>query len=277
MQNHFCRYFHKIKQNRKKEDKMLALLEVDHVSYAYHSMGGEIETLADVSFSVKKGEFVAIVGPSGCGKSTLLSLICGLLQPEAGEIRFAGRSMEQTKEKIGYMLQKDYLFEWRDIYSNVLLGLEIQKKKTPEYLAHVDALLKDYGLWEFKKARPSQLSGGMRQRAALIRTLALQPQLLLLDEPFSALDYQTRLSVCEDIYQIIKKEKKTAILVTHDLSEAISMADRVLVLCKRPATIKKEVVVSFEMETRMPMKVRNAPQFQDYFNLIWKELNDYDA
>ena len=251
---------------------MLALLEVDHVSYAYHSMGGEIETLADVSFSVKKGEFVAIVGPSGCGKSTLLSLICGLLQPEAGEIRFAGRSMEQTKEKIGYMLQKDYLFEWRDIYSNVLLGLEIQKKMTEENLAYVRMLMEEYGLWEFRHARPSQLSGGMRQRAALIRTLVLRPELLLLDEPFSALDYQTRLSVADDIYQIIKKEHKTAILVTHDLSEAVSMADRVLVLSKRPATVLKEVKTTFETEQRTPMKVRNMAGFKEYFNEIWEVL-----
>ena len=250
-------------------------LEVDHISYAYHSMGGEIETLTDVSFSVKEGEFVAVVGPSGCGKSTMLSMICGLIKPEQGEIRFQGKSVEKVKESIGYMLQKDYLFEWRDIYSNVMLGLEIQKKRTKDYTEHVDQMLKDYGLWEFKKARPSQLSGGMRQRAALIRTLALKPELLLLDEPFSALDYQTRLSVCEDIYQIIKKEKKTAILVTHDLSEAISMADRVLVLSKRPAEIRKEVEITFEMEERTPMKVRSAPQFKDYFNLIWKELNDY--
>lgn len=254
---------------------MSKLLEAEHVSYAYHSMGGEIETLADISFSIEEGEFTAVVGPSGCGKSTLLSLICGLLKPEQGEIRFAGKSVEQEKERIGYMLQKDYLFEWRDIYSNVLLGLEIQKKKNRSYIGHVDQMLKDYGLWEFRKARPSQLSGGMRQRAALIRTLALQPELLLLDEPFSALDYQTRLSVCEDIYKIIKKEQKTAILVTHDLSEAISMADRILVLGTRPAEIKKEVKICFDLKERTPMKARNAPQFKDYFNLIWKELNEY--
>lgn len=253
---------------------MSKLLEAEHVSYAYHSMGGEIETLADISFSIEEGEFTAVVGPSGCGKSTLLSLICGLLKPEQGEIRFAGKSVEQEKERIGYMLQKDYLFEWRDIYSNVLLGLEIQKKKNRSYIGHVDQMLKDYGLWEFRKARPSQLSGGMRQRAALIRTLAMEPDLLLLDEPFSALDYQTRLNVCDDIGKIIKKEGKTAILVTHDISEAISMADRVIVLAARPAYVKKKIPIRFAMEERTPMKARSAPEFKTYFNAIWKELNE---
>ena len=255
---------------------MSELLEVNHVSYAYHSIDGETETLADISFHIKEGEFAAIVGPSGCGKSTLLSLICGLLKPEKGEILLDGKSIAGEKERIGYMLQKDYLFEWRSIYSNVMLGLEIQKKKSEKYTKRVDQMLKDYGLWDVRDVRPSQLSGGMRQRAALIRTLALQPELLLLDEPFSALDYQTRLSVCEDIYRIIKKEQKTAVLVTHDLSEAISMADRIFVLSKRPAEIKKEIHLDFNMKERTPMQVRNAPQFRDYFNLIWKELNEHD-
>ena len=174
------------------------------------------------------------------------------------------------------MLQKDYLFEWRSIYSNVMLGLEIQKKKSEKYTKRVDQMLKDYGLWDFRNVRPSQLSGGMRQRAALIRTLALQPELLLLDEPFSALDYQTRLSVCEDIYRIIKKEQKTAVLVTHDLSEAISMADRVIILSPRPAIIRKIVPICFDLENRTPMASRNAPEFKSYFNLIWKELNEHD-
>ena len=238
---------------------MSELLEVNHVSYAYHSIDGETETLADISFHIKEGEFAAIVGPSGCGKSTLLSLICGLLKPEKGEILLDGKSIAGEKERIGYML-----------------GLEIQKKKSEKYTKRVDQMLKDYGLWDFRNVRPSQLSGGMRQRAALIRTLALQPELLLLDEPFSALDYQTRLSVCEDIYRIIKKEQKTAVLVTHDLSEAISMADRIFVLSKRPAGIKKEIKLDFNMKERTPMQVRNAPQFRDYFNLIWKELNEHD-
>ena len=171
------------------------------------------------------------------------------------------------------MLQKDHLFEWRTVYRNVILGLEIQKRETPENLAHVEQMLKDYGLAAFRDSRPSELSGGMRQRAALIRTLALDPSLLLLDEPFSALDYQTRLNVCDDVYQIIKKEKKTAILVTHDLSEAISMADRVLILSKRPARIRHILSIHFADGTLTPMQRRQAPEFKDYFNEIWKELN----
>ena len=253
---------------------MSELLEVNHVSYAYHSIDGETETLADISFHIKEGEFAAIVGPSGCGKSTLLSLICGLLKPEKGEILLDGKSIAGEKERIGYMLQKDYLFEWRSIYSNVMLGLEIQKKKSEKYTKRVDQMLKDYGLWDFRDVRPSQLSGGMRQRAALIRTLAMEPDLLLLDEPFSALDYQTRLNVCDDIGKIIKKEGKTAILVTHDISEAISMADRVIVLAARPAYVKKKIPIRFAMEERTPMKARSAPEFKTYFNAIWKELNE---
>ena len=253
---------------------MKSKLEVKNLSYSYHSLEGETLALSNISFDVNNGEFLAIVGPSGCGKSTLLSLICGLLKPEKGEILLDGKSIAGEKERIGYMLQKDYLFEWRSIYSNVMLGLEIQKKKSEKYTKRVDQMLKDYGLWDFRDVRPSQLSGGMRQRAALIRTLAMEPDLLLLDEPFSALDYQTRLNVCDDIGKIIKKEGKTAILVTHDISEAISMADRVIVLAARPAYVKKKIPIQFAMEERTPMKARSAPEFKTYFNAIWKELNE---
>ncbi len=252
---------------------MNPLLELHHVSYSYHDVNGETLALSDISFTLEAGSFLAIVGPSGCGKSTLLSLISNLLEPEEGTISILGKPLKEAGANIGYMLQKDHLFEWRTVYSNVTLGLEIQKKLTPEHLSSVDAMLDTYGLSSFKDARPSQLSGGMRQRAALIRTLALEPDLLLLDEPFSALDYQTRLSVCDDISAIIKKEEKTAILVTHDLSEAISMADQVLVLSKRPGRVQNLVPVTFDMEDRTPMRSRNAPEFKEYFNLIWKELN----
>ncbi len=252
---------------------MKPLLEVSHVSYAYHTLAGETPTLSDITFSVDEGEFLAIVGPSGCGKSTLLSLLSGLLKPEQGTITISDSPLSIHQTNIGYMLQKDHLFEWRTVYRNVILGLEIQNRKTEENLAHVEQMLQDYGLSAFKNSRPSELSGGMRQRAALIRTLALDPSLLLLDEPFSALDYQTRLNVCDDVYQIIKKEKKTAILVTHDLSEAISMADRIFILSKRPATIQKIVSIHFEQPELLPMKRRQAREFKDYFNKIWKELN----
>lgn len=249
------------------------LLEVKDVSYAYHTKTGETPALSHISFSVSQGEFVAIVGPSGCGKSTFLDMFCGLLKPENGEILFHGKPLDTSITNIGYMLQKDHLFEWRTIYRNVLLGLEIQKKTSSDALQKVDELLKNYGLDKFKNSRPSQLSGGMRQRAALIRTLALNPDILLLDEPFSALDYQTRLSVSDDIGKIIKKEGKTALLVTHDISEAISMADRVIIFSKRPAVIQKIIPINFSIPKRTPMKSRNAPEFKGYFNEIWKELN----
>ena len=200
------------------------LLKVQDVSYTYHTKAGETPALSHISFSVFPGEFVAIVGPSGCGKSTFLDMLCGLLKPSGGELLLNEKPLAESATNIGYMLQKDHLFEWRTIYSNMLLGLEIQKRITPKSKERVDNLLENYGLDKFKGSRPSQLSGGMRQRAALIRTLALEPDLLLLDEPFSALDYQTRLSVSDDIGTIIRQEGKTAILVTHDISEAVSMA-----------------------------------------------------
>lgn len=249
------------------------LLKVQDVSYTYHTKAGETPALSHISFSVFPGEFVAIVGPSGCGKSTFLDMLCGLLKPSVGQLLLNGKPLEQSATNIGYMLQKDHLFEWRTIYSNMLLGLEIQKRVTPQSKERVENLLENYGLDKFKDSRPSQLSGGMRQRAALIRTLALEPDLLLLDEPFSALDYQTRLSVSDDIGTIIRQEGKTAILVTHDISEAVSMADRVLVFSRRPATVQKIISVEFQMENRTPMACRNTPEFKKYFNEIWKELN----
>ena len=255
---------------------MAPFLNLTDVNYSYHSPEGETPALSNISFSVSEGEFIAIVGPSGCGKSTLLNLISGLLLPESGTIFLKGHSVRDAGTEIGYMLQKDHLFEWRSVYRNVILGLEIQKKCTPEHLARADSLLDTYGLSGFRDSRPSRLSGGMRQRAALIRTLVLEPELLLLDEPFSALDYQTRLSVCDDIGGIIKKEQTTAILVTHDLAEAISIADRILVLSRRPGRIRSIIPIQLEVEDRTPLKSRNAPNFKDYFNRIWKELNYYE-
>ena len=248
-------------------------LELKNVHYAYHTLEGETYALKDITFSVREGEFIALVGPSGCGKSTLLHLIAGLLTPEKGLIKINGSYHPDNTSGIGYMLQKDELLEWRTIYQNVLLGLEIQHALTARSRALARAFLTQYGLNAFANAKPSELSGGMRQRAALIRTLALKPELLLLDEPFSALDSQTRLSVSDDIGRILHQEKKTAILVTHDISEAISMADRVIILSPRPAIIRKIVPICFDLENRTPMASRNAPEFKSYFNLIWKELN----
>jgi NitT/TauT family transport system ATP-binding protein len=239
----------------------------------YHSLNGEIDALDNINLSINEGEFICIVGPSGCGKSTLLSLISGLLSPTSGKILLNGRNVLGTSRDVGYMLQKDHLFEWRTIMENAVLGLEVTRTLTPENRLYVANLLKTYGLYEFKDKYPGQLSGGMRQRAALIRTLAAKPQLLLLDEAFSGLDYQTRLAVSEDIYFIIKNENKTAILVTHDIAESISMADRVVVLSKRPATVKNIHKIELSCERRTPLCSREAPEFRYYFNKIWKELD----
>ena len=246
---------------------MEEILELKHIYYSYHTMDGETPALTDISFSMKEGEFVAVVGPSGCGKSTLLSLIAGLLEPERGLIKIKGKYLRESTTNIGYMLQHDQLFEWRTIYNNVILGLEVQHMLTTKSKENT------YGLKQFENSRPSELSGGMRQRAALVRTLVLEPDILLLDEPFSALDYQTRLHVGDDIGQIIRKEKKTAILVTHDLSEAVSLADRVIILSPRPASIKQTLSLVFHLDEDTPLKRRDAPEFKTYFNLIWKELN----
>lgn len=255
---------------------MEKLLELKSVGYSYHTVQGETPALKNINFTVYKGEFVAIVGPSGCGKSTLLSLSSGLLEPEHGSILLYGQKLFQKGNgTIGYMFQHDHLFEWRTIEENVLLGPEIQKKLTEKRREAVLDMLKTYGLYKFKDAKPSQLSGGMRQRAALIRTLALEPELLLLDEPFSALDYQTRLMVGDDIGSIIRKENKTAILVTHDLSEAVSLADRVIVLTKRPGSIQNIITIQFS-ENLTPLERRNAPEFKDYFNQLWKEMNGHE-
>lgn len=252
---------------------MTPFLEIKNLSYIYHSLSGETKALNEVNFDVNKGEFISIVGPSGCGKSTLLSLIAGLLTPSEGSIHIENKKITNTSNKVGYMLQKDHLFEWRTVYKNITLGLEIQNKYTKENLAYIDDLLKLYSLYDFKDRYPSHLSGGMRQRVALIRTLALNPELLLLDEPFSALDYQTRLAVSDDIGTIIKNENKTAILVTHDIAEAISMADRVIILTKRPASIKKIIPIELSIDNRTPFNSRGAKEFGDYFNSIWKELD----
>lgn len=252
---------------------MTPILELRNINYSYHTPEGETKALADISFSLSPGEFTAVVGPSGCGKSTLLSLIAGLMRPESGEIFLDGAPLTENSSKIGYMLQHDHLFEWISVYRNVVLGLEISGTLTAETRSEAEQLLEQYGLLPFAHSRPSELSGGMRQRAALIRTLLLKPELLLLDEPFSALDYQTRLTVSDDIGQIIRSSGKTALLVTHDLSEAVSLSDRVAILSKRPASITRIVPITFALEKDTPLNRRNAPEFKNYFNEIWKELN----
>lgn len=244
------------------------ILQLQDICFSYHSLMGETEVLKNISFSVKEGEFLAIVGPSGCGKSTLLNIICGLINAKDG------KCIIPENTSVGYMLQHDHLFEWRTIYENVTLGLEIRKQMTKENTDYVLSLLESYGLIDFKDKKPSELSGGMKQRAALIRTLALHPQILLLDEPFSALDYQTRLLVSSDIGHLIKRTNKTAILVTHNLSEAISLANRVIVLSKRPAIIKEDIPIKLTLPDDSLLGYRRAPEFQNYFNILWELLID---
>ncbi len=249
----------------------MTLLSVKNIKLCYQTVRGETPAIEDVSFDVKQGEFVSIVGPSGCGKSTLLSCIAGLTEVTAGSIELNGKAVTGVSPNMGYMLQNDNLLPWRTIYKNVLLGLEIQKKLTEENMDYARQLLKKYDLWDFKDSYPAALSGGMRQRAALIRTLAVKPDILLLDEAFSALDSQTRLSVSRDVYHILRKENKTMVMVTHDIAEAVSVSDRVVILSSRPRTVKKEVNCVFS-GNRDPLMVRKESRFQDYFDIIWKEM-----
>ncbi len=248
---------------------MAEVVTLKNISKFYHTLAGETEALRDINFSVAEKEFVSIIGPSGCGKSTVLSIIAGLENASGGEVT---HSSGNNKTHIGYMLQQDHLFPWLTVRQNALLGLDIRRERTKEAEKNVDSLLKQYGLDHFKNSFPFELSGGMRQRAALIRTLALDPSVLLLDEPFSALDYQTRLNVSDDIYKIIKKEGKTAILVTHDISEAISMSDRIIILTHRPAKVKNIYSIKLSAENS-PIARRKAPEFSKYFQVLWEELN----
>ena len=242
------------------------ILTITNLEKSFHTRDGEIKALESVSFDVREKEFISIVGPSGCGKSTILSILAGLEEKSNGEINF---SKDYT---IGYMLQNDSLFEWRTVLENCLLGLEITKKLTKENKEYVINLLKTYGLEEFIDSYPSRLSGGMRQRVALIRTLATKPDILLLDEAMSALDYQSRLAISDDIYKIIKKEGKTAIMVTHDIAEAISMSDRIIVLSKRPATVKKVYEINMQNKST-PIHNRKCKEFASYYDEIWRDLD----
>lgn len=243
------------------------ILKINKLNKKYHDMNGEIEAIKDITLDIYNNEFISIVGPSGCGKSSLLSILAGIEEKSYGELIFSKDNL-----KIGYMLQKDSLFPWRTILDNCLIGLEIEGKLTNEKKENVILLLKKYGLQDFIDKYPSSLSGGMRQRVALIRTLATNPDILLLDEPLSALDYQTRLALSNDLYKIIKQEGKTAIMVTHDLAEAISLSDRIIVLTKRPATIKKIYNITYK-ERETPIKNRTKEEFNEYYDKIWRDLD----
>lgn len=249
---------------------MKNIMELKNVTLTYQTPDDEITAIKGLTFNCREGEFISIIGPSGCGKTSILSLIAGLIKPTSGTIKIYTENGKN--DSLGYMLQKDHLFPWRTIEKNVFLPLEVKHKNTPENREFALSLLKKYGLYEFRKSYPDQLSGGMRQRVALIRTLASKPDILLLDEPFSALDYQTRLSVCDDVYKILKAEKKTTILVTHDISEAISMSDIIIVLSARPAQVKSIHNPMIDLPT--PVERRETQQFSNCFKEIWKELNE---
>lgn len=247
------------------------LLELKGLSKNYLTKKQVIEALKEINLTIIDKEFVILVGPSGCGKSTILSIIGGLEEKSAGEIIFSKKDV-----KVGYMFQEDTLFPWLTVLDNCLLGLRVEKSIDEESIKYVKYLLKKYGLSNFEKSYPKELSGGMRQRVALIRTLATKPDILLLDEPFSALDYQTRITVSNDVFKIIKEEKKTALMVTHDIGEAISMADKVIVLSNRPSTVKN--VYEIEMQNKgLPSENRNDPMFNFYYNKIWEDLDHYEC
>lgn len=247
---------------------MQKLLEVNNISKTFNTLNGEINAIKSISFDVNNEQFIAIVGSSGCGKSTLLNIISGLLEKTNGTIKFY-----KENPIIGYMLQEDALLPYLNILDNATLGLSLKKIKTKENIEYTKKLLEIYGLKDFIYKYPKELSGGMKQRVALIRTLAIKPDILLLDEPFSALDYQSRLSVSEDVYNIIKKEKKTVIMITHDIAEAISLSDKIIVLSKRPSIVKK--IYDIKMENKStPINNRKCKEFSDYYDKIWRDLDE---
>ncbi len=247
---------------------MQKLLEINNISKTFNTLNGEINAIKSISFDVNNEDFIAIVGSSGCGKSTLLNIISGLLEKTNGTIKFY-----KENPIIGYMLQEDALLPYLNILDNATLGLSLKKIKTKENIEYTKRLLETYGLKDFIHKYPKELSGGMKQRVALIRTLAIKPDILLLDEPFSALDYQSRLSVSEDVYNIIKKEKKTVIMITHDIAEAISLSDKIIVLSKRPSIVKK--IYDIKMENKStPINNRTCKEFSEYYDKIWRDLDE---
>lgn len=246
---------------------MKKILEITNLSKKYHTKKEEIDAIDNISFDIYEGEFVSIVGPSGCGKSTVLSILCNLIDKSDGNISIL------NGYNISYMLQSDSLLPFKTVLDNCLIGLKIKGLDSIENKKYVIKLLNTYGLGDFINKYPNNLSGGMRQRCALIRTLAVKPDILLLDEAMSALDYQTRLNISDDIYRIIKNEKKTAIMVTHDLSEAISMSDRIIVLSKRPGKIKKIYNIKLDNPST-PINNRKDKMFSKYFERIWEDLNE---
>ena len=252
---------------------MNELVNIENLKLIYQSIDDETTALENVNLKINKKELISIVGPSGCGKTTILSLIAGLIKPSEGKIEILGKTPTTKDSLCGYMFQKDNLLPWRNIENNIYFGLELKKQKTKERKEYALSLAEKYGLKEFLKKHPCELSGGMRQRVAFIRTLALKPEILLLDEPFSALDYQTRLELCDHLFEIIKKEEKTAILVTHDIMEAISMSDRIVVLSARPGTIKAIHKTNFNKQ-ETPFNRRKSQKAKILFDSIWQEIQN---
>ncbi|AXF56069.1 ABC transporter ATP-binding protein [Salicibibacter kimchii] len=255
----------------------MALLALKDVEKHFFSQENVLEAIRNVSLEVNTGEFVSIIGPSGCGKTTILSMVAGLMEQSEGEILLQGNPITNTNTDVGYMLQQDYLFPWLTIGQNIDIALTITKMKNKQNQAYTRDLLDQMGLADREHDMPSALSGGMKQRVALVRTLAAKPSLLLLDEPFSALDFQTKLKLEDLIHETLKEKRKTALLVTHDISEAIAMSDRIILLTNRPAAIKKTFVMPEELKILSPLDARQHPTFSDWFQLIWKELENLES
>jgi len=256
---------------------MSGAVEVHSMSHVYVTDRGASLAVEDIELRVRPGEFVSLVGPSGCGKTTILSIIAGLIQPTSGEVRIHGELVSGPAAQVGYMLQQDYLFPWKTIWHNVMTGLAITKQVTTESEAYVKSLLGQMGLSGSESKYPAQLSGGMRQRAALVRTLATKPDILLLDEPFSALDYQTKLTLEDLVLDTLRSQQKTAILVTHDLSEAIAMSDRVIVLGRNPGHIRRELSIPEPIKQALPFQAREEPDFHGLFRELWQELKETEG
>ncbi len=252
---------------------MTTKIRLENITHIYVTQSKANTAVENINLDIQTGEFISIVGPSGCGKSTLLSCIAGLLQPTCGKITLDGSVINKPSAKVGYMLQSDYLFEWRSIFRNVCIGLEVLGNVPEQQRQHAHHLLEELGLGDYKDQHPAQLSGGMRQRAALVRTLVTDPEVLLLDEPFSALDYQTKLKLEDLVSLILKKHRKTAILVTHDIAEAIAMSDRIVIMDHNPGKIKEIVTIPQEIRDSLPFQAREVDGFYQIFHKIWKELD----
>ncbi|MED0715984.1 ABC transporter ATP-binding protein [Aeribacillus composti] len=255
----------------------MSFLTIDHVSHTYFTKKSATTALEDIHLEVEEGEFISFLGPSGCGKTTLLSIIAGIMKPTEGQVILNGKQISSATPSVGYMLQQDYLFPWKTIEENILIGLKLLNKLNENEKKRTFQLLHQMGLENVEKLYPNQLSGGMRQRAALVRTLSTDPKMLLLDEPFSALDYQTKLKLEDLVFQTLKDFKKTAILVTHDIGEAIAMSDRIVLLSKRPGKIAKIFTVPKELRDTSPFKTRQHSTYTSLFDLIWKELDQLET